>query len=55
LSFNDEILNYEKASKVVDYNKFLVKNWTSKQAIHSFEKLTVVRVKQIMLAFRDGC
>lgn len=26
LSFNDEILNYEKASKVVDYNKFLVKN-----------------------------
>ena len=26
LSLNDEILNYEKASKVVDYNKFLVKN-----------------------------
>jgi 3-isopropylmalate/(R)-2-methylmalate dehydratase small subunit len=26
LSFNDEILNYEKASKVVDYNKFLAKN-----------------------------
>jgi 3-isopropylmalate/(R)-2-methylmalate dehydratase small subunit len=26
LSFNDEILNYEKASKFVDYNKFLVKN-----------------------------
>lgn len=26
LSFNNEILNYEKASKVVDYNKFLAKN-----------------------------
>lgn len=26
LSFNDQILNYEKASKVVDYNKFLVEN-----------------------------
>ena len=26
LSFSDQILNYEKASKVADYNKFLVKN-----------------------------
>ena len=26
MSFNDQILNYEKASKVADYNKFLVKN-----------------------------
>lgn len=26
LSFSDQILNYEKASKVADYNKFLVRN-----------------------------
>ena len=26
LSFDDKISNYEKASKDLDYNKFLVKN-----------------------------
>lgn len=26
LSFDDQILNYEKASKIADYNKFMVKN-----------------------------
>jgi len=26
LSFDDKILNYEKASKVADYDKFSVKN-----------------------------
>jgi hypothetical protein len=24
LRFNDQILNYEKASKIADYNKYLV-------------------------------